>query len=76
MRGQAPGTFARRLSLAGIIAKQPALLAVAPAALRPHAEAVLELTAVYEYYTVDWLQQQAKEQQPGRPASFATIHRH
>jgi hypothetical protein len=59
---------------AGIIAKQPALLAVAPAALRPHAAAVLELAAVYEFYTLDWLQQQAKEQQKGRPASFATIH--
>jgi hypothetical protein len=50
------------------------LLAVPPAALQPFAEAVLELSAVYEFYTLDWLQQAAKDQQPQRATSFASIH--
>ncbi len=62
-------------TVAGIIAKQPVLLAVPPAALKPYAADVLELSAVYEFYTLDWLQQAAKDQQPQRPTSFASIHR-
>jgi len=40
------------------VAKAPAVLAVAGADLRPHAAAVLDVAASYEYHTLEWLQRQ------------------
>lgn len=52
-----------------------AVLAYGAADLRGSsvAEDVSEVGAVYEYYTMDWIQRQFKEMQPSRVTSFATL---
>ncbi|KXZ47674.1 hypothetical protein GPECTOR_33g556 [Gonium pectorale] len=65
---------------AGIIAKEPAFLAVlarCSGELRgtPVPDDVGEVGAAYEFYTMDWLQRQLREMAPGRVTSFASLDR-
>lgn len=60
------------------IAKEPALLAVLAVhatEMREFMDNASEVGAIYEFYTMDWLQRQAKELQPVRMTSFAGMQR-
>lgn len=71
-------TLCACLQTAGtLMAKEPSLLALAAHnsdALRGLTGGLDEIVAVYEYYTMDWLQRQAKELQPARTRSFSSLH--
>lgn len=59
------------------MAKEASLLALAAhnaSALRSATAGLEEIVAIYEYYTMDWLQRQAKELQPARTRSFSSLH--
>ncbi|GAX81753.1 hypothetical protein CEUSTIGMA_g9181.t1 [Chlamydomonas eustigma] len=63
-----------------LMAKEPGILCCCAAPpgelnrdLKPHIEDVLEVVAAYEFYTMDWIQRQARELNPQLVTSFSKM---